>query len=91
MPRQANPRMLPSRMRTFARIATLAATLPLFSAALHAQQTQAPSAMQRASGAPNIMVPIANHDDNQHAANENLRLKNLWDGITTMAALIAMQ
>jgi acetylornithine deacetylase/succinyl-diaminopimelate desuccinylase-like protein len=46
--------------------------------------------MQRASGAPNIMVPIANHDDNQHAANENLRLQNLWDGINTMAALIAM-
>jgi hypothetical protein len=35
-------------------------------------------------------VPIANHDDNQHAANENLRLQNLWDGIETMAALIAM-
>ena len=37
-----------------------------------------------------ITVPIANHDDNQHAANENLRLQNLWDGIETMAALIAM-
>jgi acetylornithine deacetylase/succinyl-diaminopimelate desuccinylase-like protein len=48
-------------------------------------------AMQRASGAPNVMVPIANYDDNQHAANENLRMKNLWDGVETMAALIAMQ
>jgi len=48
-------------------------------------------AMQRASGAPNIDVPIVNHDDNQHAANENLRLQNLWDGIDLMAALIAMQ
>jgi acetylornithine deacetylase/succinyl-diaminopimelate desuccinylase-like protein len=48
-------------------------------------------AMQRASGAPNIMVPIVNHDDNQHAANENLRLQNLWDGVETMAALLAMQ
>jgi acetylornithine deacetylase/succinyl-diaminopimelate desuccinylase-like protein len=47
-------------------------------------------AMQRASGAPNIGVPIVNHDDNQHAANENLRLKNLWDGVETMAALIVM-
>lgn len=47
-------------------------------------------AMQRASGAPNIDVPIVNHDDDQHAANENLRLQNLWDGIETMAALIAM-
>jgi acetylornithine deacetylase/succinyl-diaminopimelate desuccinylase-like protein len=48
-------------------------------------------AMQRASGSPTVMVPIANHDDNQHAANENLRLKNLWDGVETMAALMAMQ
>ena len=48
-------------------------------------------AMARASGAPNVMVPIANHDDNQHAANENLRLKNLWDGIETMAALMEMR
>jgi acetylornithine deacetylase/succinyl-diaminopimelate desuccinylase-like protein len=47
-------------------------------------------AMERASGSPNIEVPIANHDDNQHASNENLRLQNLWDGIETMAALIAM-
>ncbi len=48
-------------------------------------------AMQRASGSPTVMVPIANHDDNQHAANENLRMKNLWDGVETMAALMAMQ
>ena len=47
-------------------------------------------AMQRASGSPTISVPIANHDDNQHAANENLRVQNLWDGIETMAALMAM-
>lgn len=48
-------------------------------------------AMARASGSPNIGVPIVNHDDNQHAANENLRLQNLWDGVETMAALMAMQ
>lgn len=30
---------------------------------------------------PVIIVPIANYDDNQHAANENLRVQNLWDGI----------
>jgi acetylornithine deacetylase/succinyl-diaminopimelate desuccinylase-like protein len=47
-------------------------------------------AMERASGSPTITVPIANHDDNQHAANENLRLQNLWDGIETMAALMAL-
>jgi acetylornithine deacetylase/succinyl-diaminopimelate desuccinylase-like protein len=30
---------------------------------------------------PVVIVPIANYDDNQHAANENLRLQNLRDGI----------
>jgi acetylornithine deacetylase/succinyl-diaminopimelate desuccinylase-like protein len=39
---------------------------------------------------PLISVPIANHDDNQHTHNENLRIGNLWDGIELMAALLAM-
>jgi acetylornithine deacetylase/succinyl-diaminopimelate desuccinylase-like protein len=39
--------------------------------------------------APIIGVPIANHDNNQHAANENLRLENLWDGIEIYAGLFA--
>ena len=39
---------------------------------------------------PAIGIPIANHDNNQHSSNENLRLQNLWDGIETMAALLAM-
>jgi acetylornithine deacetylase/succinyl-diaminopimelate desuccinylase-like protein len=40
--------------------------------------------------APTISVPIANHDNNQHSFNENLRLQNLWDGIELMAALLTM-
>jgi acetylornithine deacetylase/succinyl-diaminopimelate desuccinylase-like protein len=44
----------------------------------------------RPLGAPTIIVPIANHDDNQHSFDENLRLQNLWDGIELMAALLAM-
>jgi acetylornithine deacetylase/succinyl-diaminopimelate desuccinylase-like protein len=36
-----------------------------------------------------IVLPIANHDDNQHAADENLRLQNLWDGIEIYAALFS--
>lgn len=48
-------------------------------------------AMERAAHTRTVTVPIANFDDNQHAANENLRLKNLWDGVETMAALIEMQ
>ena len=39
--------------------------------------------------APVIGIPIVNHDNSQHAANENLRLQNLWDGINTYAALLA--
>ena len=38
---------------------------------------------------PVIGLPIVNHDNNQHAANENLRLKNLWDGIDSYAGMIA--
>ncbi len=41
--------------------------------------------------AKTITVPIANHDNNQHAENENLRLLNLWNGIETMAALMLME
>jgi acetylornithine deacetylase/succinyl-diaminopimelate desuccinylase-like protein len=36
-----------------------------------------------------LLVPIANYDNNQHAANENLRLQNLWDGIEIYANLFA--
>lgn len=39
---------------------------------------------------PVIIVPIANHDNNQHGHNENIRIQNLWDGIETMAALLAL-
>jgi acetylornithine deacetylase/succinyl-diaminopimelate desuccinylase-like protein len=36
---------------------------------------------------PVIGVPTANYDNNQHAANENLKLKNLWDGIALYAGI----
>jgi acetylornithine deacetylase/succinyl-diaminopimelate desuccinylase-like protein len=38
---------------------------------------------------PVVGVPIVNHDNNQHAANENVRLQNLWDGIEVFAALFS--
>ncbi len=38
---------------------------------------------------PVIGLPIVNHDNNQHAADENLRLRNLWDGIDRYAAMMA--
>jgi len=39
---------------------------------------------------PLIIVPIANHDDNQHAPDENLRIANLWYGIDLFAGLLTM-
>ena len=39
---------------------------------------------------PWIGIPIVNHDNNQHAANENIRLQNLWDGIDLMTALMRL-
>ena len=39
---------------------------------------------------PAIIVPIANHDNNQHAADENIRIANLWYGIKLMSALMTM-
>jgi acetylornithine deacetylase/succinyl-diaminopimelate desuccinylase-like protein len=41
-------------------------------------------------GVPFLGVPIANHDNNQHAANENIKLENLWNGIAVMTALLSM-
>jgi len=44
---------------------------------------------QQGNNVPVIAFPIANHDDNQHAANENLRLQNLWDGLEVFAAFFS--
>ena len=38
---------------------------------------------------PFVILPIVNHDNNQHAANENLRLQNLWDGIELYAGFLS--
>ncbi len=40
-------------------------------------------------GVPVVGLPIANHDDNQHAADENLRVQNLWDGTSAFASVLA--
>jgi acetylornithine deacetylase/succinyl-diaminopimelate desuccinylase-like protein len=39
--------------------------------------------------APLIVLPIVNHDNNQHASNENLRMQNLFDGIAVYAGAMA--
>ncbi len=41
--------------------------------------------------AKTITVPIANHDNNQHAENENIRLGNLFEGIEVMASLMMIE
>ncbi len=46
--------------------------------------------IERPLGTRTIIVPIGNHDNNQHSFDENLRLQNLWDGIELMAALLTM-
>ena len=59
------------------RLPTLGGSLPL-------------AAFDDVLGLPLLIVPIANHDDNQHTHDENLRIQNLWDGIETFAALFSM-
>ena len=59
------------------RVPTLGGTLPLFP-------------FVEVLEAPGIIVPMANHDNNQHAPNENLRLANLWYGVDLYAALLTM-
>ena len=59
-------------------VPTLGGSLPLF-------------LFQKYLDGKTITVPIANHDNNQHAENENIRLQNFWNGIETMASLMMMQ
>jgi len=39
-------------------------------------------------GSPVAIVPIANHDNNQHAPDENIRVANLWYGVALWATLL---
>lgn len=39
---------------------------------------------------PTVGLSIVNHDNNQHGADENLRLQNLWEGIELLAAIMTM-
>jgi acetylornithine deacetylase/succinyl-diaminopimelate desuccinylase-like protein len=41
-------------------------------------------------GQPGIGVTMVNRDNNQHAANENVRLGNLWLGVDLMAILLTL-
>lgn len=37
---------------------------------------------------PIVVLPLANHDNNQHAENENLRIQNLWDAMSVYAVVL---
>lgn len=42
-------------------------------------------------GAESVTLSLANHDNNQHAEDENLRLANLWQAIEIAAAVMQMR
>ena len=56
----------------------------------HHGRKRAPLHDRKILHAPTITVPIANHDNNQHSFDENIRLQNLWDGIDLLSALLAI-
>jgi acetylornithine deacetylase/succinyl-diaminopimelate desuccinylase-like protein len=38
---------------------------------------------------PIIVLPLANHDNNQHGRNENIRLQNLWDAMAVYGVVLS--
>jgi len=57
------------------RIPTMGGSLPIY-------------VIEQETGAPVVILPVANHDNNQHGKDENLRLQNLWDAIEIYAAVL---
>jgi acetylornithine deacetylase/succinyl-diaminopimelate desuccinylase-like protein len=57
------------------RVPTLGGSLPLFM-------------FEQILNVRPVTVPIANHDNNQHAENENIRIGNLWKGIEIYASIM---
>lgn len=57
------------------RVPTLGGSLPMY-------------VFEDVLNAPLVVLPIVNHDNDQHAANENLRMQNLWDGIALFAGVM---
>lgn len=59
------------------RIRTMGGTLPI-------------TPFIEALGFPAIVVPTVNFDNNQHSANENIRLGHFFDSIVSIAAVLMM-
>ena len=49
------------------------------------------SVIEEKLGAKVISVPVVNYDNNQHAENENMLIRYLWEGMETFAALMTMK
>ena len=64
--------------RAALQLPTLGGSLPLF-------------IFEQKLNAHPITVPIANHDNNQHAENENIRIGNLWSGMEMFAAIMLLE
>lgn len=56
---------------------TLGGSLPLF-------------VFEQELNAHPVTLPIANHDNNQHAENENIRIGNLWEGLEMFASIMLL-
>jgi acetylornithine deacetylase/succinyl-diaminopimelate desuccinylase-like protein len=48
-------------------------------------------AFSEVAGIPAVTVPVVNHDNNQHAPNENIRLGDFWKGIEIAALLLTLE
>lgn len=64
--------------RSLVVLPTLGGSLPLY-------------LLRQELNAPNVVVSLWNHDNNQHAEDENIRLANLWNGIAAVADILVME
>lgn len=46
------------------------------------------SMIEKALGVPTVTLSPWNHDNNQHAEDENLRLGNFWSGVSAVASVL---
>ena len=46
---------------------------------------------ERILGANVVTIPVVNYDNNQHAENENVQVRYLWEGIEEIGALMLVR
>lgn len=47
------------------------------------------NAFDERTDTPIIVLPLANHDNNQHGRNENIRIQNIWDAMSVYGAVLS--